>query len=308
MPAIMTVGDIVVEFLSKSIGQNFNEPGFFEGPFPAGSSGIFANQVAKTNSPIGIFAKVGVDGFADAALRHMSQNGVDLRGVSYSKITNTGSVFVRYLHNGSRDYIFHYANSAMGELTPNDIDESLLDDCKFLFISGASAFSTDSICKSVFHCVELAKKKDAKIVFDPNVRKELVTPDSKAKWDRLLADTHILLASEEEVLAMSGEDTLEATMLLPQYSHLEIVVLKMGKEGSRLLYEGKDLHFPAYKVEEVDPTGAGDNWDGAFISSLLKGISIEEAMDFANKAGAMSVTRRGPSSSFSETEIRRMFP
>ena len=74
----------------------------------------------------------------------------------------------------------------------------------------------------------------------------------------------------------------------------KIVVLKNGEEGSRIFYGDTVTDVPSFKVTEVDPTGAGDTFCGAFITALLEGKDIYECGRFANAAGAMSVRKQGP--------------
>ena len=72
------------------------------------------------------------------------------------------------------------------------------------------------------------------------------------------------------------------------------VVLKNGEAGSRIFMNDSVTDVPSFKVTEVDPTGAGDTFCGAFMTALLEGRSIFECGRFANAAGAMSVRRQGP--------------
>jgi sugar/nucleoside kinase (ribokinase family) len=73
------------------------------------------------------------------------------------------------------------------------------------------------------------------------------------------------------------------------------VVVKRGALGSSFFSaDGTRIDSPAFSVEEVDPTGAGDCFGGAYIACRRLGMSPEEALDYANAAGARNVTRRGP--------------
>ena len=74
----------------------------------------------------------------------------------------------------------------------------------------------------------------------------------------------------------------------------KIVVLKNGEAGSRIFTKDGVVDVPSFQVEEVDPTGAGDTFCGAFLTALLEGKSMEECGRFANAAGAMSVRKQGP--------------
>ena len=74
----------------------------------------------------------------------------------------------------------------------------------------------------------------------------------------------------------------------------KLIVLKNGEEGSRIYTRDEVVDVPSFPVEEVDPTGAGDTFCGAFLTALIEGKSIRECGRFANAAGAMSVRKQGP--------------
>ena len=74
----------------------------------------------------------------------------------------------------------------------------------------------------------------------------------------------------------------------------KIVVYKNGAAGSRIYAGDRVIDVPSYEVTEVDPTGAGDIFCGAFLVGLVENMSLEECGRFANAAGAMSVRKQGP--------------
>lgn len=74
----------------------------------------------------------------------------------------------------------------------------------------------------------------------------------------------------------------------------KIVVLKNGDAGCRIYSGDEVIDVPSFHVEEVDPTGAGDTFCGAFLTAMVEGKSLAECGRFANAAGAMSVGKQGP--------------
>ena len=74
----------------------------------------------------------------------------------------------------------------------------------------------------------------------------------------------------------------------------KIVVLKNGEAGCRIFSGNETMDIPSFPVTEVDPTGAGDTFCGAFLTALLEGKKLADCGRFANAAGAMSVRKRGP--------------
>jgi sugar/nucleoside kinase (ribokinase family) len=72
------------------------------------------------------------------------------------------------------------------------------------------------------------------------------------------------------------------------------IVLKQGPKGCRIFTKDADFEVPGFKVNEVDPTGAGDSFCAGFSVALLEGLSLPEAGRFANAVGALAVTKQGP--------------
>ena len=74
----------------------------------------------------------------------------------------------------------------------------------------------------------------------------------------------------------------------------EVVALKRGAEGCTIITKDQQLEAPAFTVEAVDPTGAGDCFDAGFVVGLLEGLPLEEVGRLANACGALGATQKGP--------------
>lgn len=96
---------------------------------------------------------------------------------------------------------------------------------------------------------------------------------------------NVLLANEREAEVLSGFAAGEAAAkeLGRRYP---MACVKLGAEGAVAAWDGRTIHEPAEPVEEVDPTGAGDAFDGALLAALVRGTSPEEALRAACRAGA----------------------
>ena len=75
---------------------------------------------------------------------------------------------------------------------------------------------------------------------------------------------------------------------------IPIVALKRGERGSTVFTASQRVDVPSVTVREVDPTGAGDCYGGAFVVGLLEGWDLPKVARFANVVGALAVTRKGP--------------
>ena len=112
----------------------------------------------------------------------------------------------------------------------------------------------------------------------------------------VLESTKILLPSGEEAEMLAGvKGEIEACQKLLDMGP-KIVVLKQGKEGCTIFsHETRDeIKVPGFKADEMDPTGAGDSFGGAFIVGYLAGWDLEKAARFANAVGAKKVEFFGP--------------
>lgn len=109
--------------------------------------------------------------------------------------------------------------------------------------------------------------------------------------ERFLAETapaNVVLANRLEARSLTGEDALAAARALSK--RFAIAVVKLGAEGAVLCVDDEVLEAPGERVREVDPTGAGDAFDGVFLASLARGSSPAEALRRACRAGALQVS------------------
>ena len=144
------------------------------------------------------------------------------------------------------------------------------------------------------------KAQGTKISFDPNVRTEHLTNPSKSKEsfeiiNAILEITSLFAPGLDELKLLTGLDDVEAAVKKCfENLNLEILMLKMGSKGSRIYTrDGQVIEQGLYKVESVDPTGAGDTSIGAFLCALLEGKSMKECAEIAAAAGAVYVAAFG---------------
>ncbi|MBA5763199.1 sugar kinase [Vibrio sp. 404] len=291
---IVSLGEIVVEIMATEINQPLSETGLFSGPFPSGAPAIFIDQVAKLGVDCSIISAVGKDGFGDINLKRLLKDGVDIAGISVLEDEVTGSAFVTYQSNGDRDFIFNIRKAACGQLSLNNANLAVLDDCTHLHIMGSSLIN-QNIVDLCLTAIDIVKSNQGKVSFDPNIRKELLNENMKASLTKILANTDIYMPSEAEVTVLSSCDN-DAAAIKEYFTHYNVseVVLKQGSKGATVFTPNSMTEISAFLVDEVDPTGAGDCFGGAYIACRVKGMSIEESLSIAAQCGARSVTFKGP--------------
>ncbi|MFM0154428.1 tagatose kinase [Paraburkholderia sediminicola] len=291
---ILTMGEILVEIMAAERGQSFRRPGTLIGPYASGAPAIFIDQVARIGSRCAMIGCVGDDDFGILNVERLRADGVDVSGIAVIKTATTGSAFVTYREDGERDFIFNIANSASGQLSVDNIREDFLNDCRHFHVMGSSLFSF-RIIEAMKKAIETVKDHGGTVSFDPNVRKEMLrVPEMREALDFVLDYTDVFLPSGNEVtlLAMAGSEAGAIDELLKR--GVREVVVKRGKDGCSFYDGTSETHLPAFSVEEIDPTGAGDCFGATYIACRSQGMEAGQALRYACASGAMAVTAMGP--------------
>jgi sugar/nucleoside kinase (ribokinase family) len=137
-----------------------------------------------------------------------------------------------------------------------------------------------------------------------------VTSDIDRVTDRteeLVAAVSIPIMAEHVPTALTGEPEMGRALRRLQERHGTMMCVTLGRSGA-MIVDGGRLHYaPAFAVDAVDTTGAGDVFRGGFIYGLLKGDAPTELLRFANAAAAVSCTRRGAMNAVpSLADVRKM--
>ncbi len=290
---IITVGEILAEILAEKKNQNFFElGGTLLGPFPSGAPAIAIDQAAKMGAKTTIIAKIGTDDFGLLNKNRLQSSGVDISNIIETSDNTTGNAFVTYAADGSRKFIFHFKHAACGELGPNDIDEAIIKNSKILHIMGCSVTGSPSMCAAIMKAIRAAKKHNVKISFDPNIRPELVTGEIFDYFNEILESCDFLLTGKSELIKLFGEYEKNLLELLKKKDR--IIVVKDGSRGTEVFTRTEAFKVDTFPTIEVDPTGAGDCFDGTFLALFCNGYDIKTASKYGNAAGALAVSKKGP--------------
>lgn len=307
MKKIVVVGEILVEIMADSEGEGFLEPLALTGPFPSGAPAIFADQAARLGQPCAIVSAVGKDDFGRINTDRLEQDGVDISAIRIDSDRPTGSAFVRYRSDGSRDFVFNIRHSACGYLEVTDGTKRVLESADHVHVMGSSLSSPEFITLNV-ETADAVKARGGTVSFDPNLRKEILNaPGMREAMIRILHLTDLFLPSGEELTLLTEASEDDAAILELFALGIKAIVHKNGVEGAHYYDPDHGFFRPAIVVDEVDPTGAGDCFGATFTSLWLRGTNVEEALELAVAAGAKAVTRRGPMEGAFDLETLRAF-
>jgi ribokinase len=255
------------------------------------SGGKGANQAfaaARLGGRVAMAGCVGADASGRTQLNNLAGAGVDVRHVVMEPSIPTGTAFITVQDNGENRIIV--APGANQAFTPDKIPLETLRAAKFVLLQMEIPWET--VQRAIFE----SKTGGARVILDP-----APAPAQRLSAEKL-AQVDYLTPNLSELAQLSGinlpEDaSLEAVARAAQSLGGETILVKLGPRGILCVNGDGTRHLPAFAVEAVDTTAAGDCFNAAFAVALSHGSTENEAIRFAQAAAALSVTRLGAQAS-----------
>ena len=286
MNKIVVIGSSNTDMVVRS--ERLPRPGesVIGGGFMMAGGGKGANQavaVVRMGHRVLFAAAVGNDMFGDAAVAAYKRFGID---TTYIARKDTPSGVALIMVDGAGQNSISVALGANNTLTVEDVMPAL----EQVESGDIVLLQLEIPMETVDACVAVAAAKGARVVLNP--------APAAVVSEHTLSKLYLITPNQTEAQTLTGVDvTDEATAQLAAQvlvSHgVERVVITMGSAGAYLYEEGKGVLIPACKVSAVDTTAAGDVYNGALCAALAEGQSLQDALKFATKASAISVTRVG---------------
>lgn len=234
--------------------------------------------VAKAGGNIMHAGCVGKDG--EILLQALKDNNVDTSLIKTVETASGQAIIQVDKHGQNCIILFHGANY--------EVDKAYIDEVMQDFAQGDILILQNEI-SNIDYIIEVAKAKQMKIYLNPSPINENLNKYNMQAIDGIFVNEHegAYLAGKEKV-----EDILDS--LASKYPELEII-LTFGDKGAYYCHKDINIFQPAYKVDAVDTTAAGDTFTGYFIALRQQGKSIEESLQKASKASSITVSRKGAS-------------
>lgn len=272
------------------IGSNFKE-------VPGGKGANQAVAMARLNGNVSMIGKVGEDAFGQTLINSLKNDKVD---TTYIKTTKgaTGVALITVDKNAQNSIVV--SPGANFEVKEEDIDNNI----KAIENSDIVVLQLETPLNTIKYALKKAKELNKYTLLNP-------APALKLD-DEIIKNVDLLTPNETELEIISGvsieteEDIQKAAQVMIEKGVKELIVT-LGSKGSLYINKEKSIFKKAYKVEAVDTTAAGDSYTGALAVALSNDKSIEEAMDFASKVGALSVLKEGAQSSLPTLEDVKNF-
>ena len=298
---VLSLGIYVIDVLGRPIDQ-FPEKGklalFDELEIHTGGC---ANNTALALARLGISAgamgKIGTDAFGDLILQALTDNGVDATGIRQDADVSTSFTFVAIASDGERTF-YHYIG-ANGELCEADLNWELIKTTKILHIAGALVMPR-------FDGAPMAN------VLRETKRLGITTSldtayDATGKWmetlEPCLHHVDIFMPSIVEAQQLTGlSECREIAQFLRNHYSIQTIAIKMGENGSYISTPETEFSVPAYPVNVLDATGAGDAYVAGFLAGIIMGWDLEATGELASATGAACVTAIGTTAGIQNLE------
>ena len=296
---VIALGELLIDFTMN--GQSEQGNNMFEACPGGAPCNVLAllNKMGKKTAFIG---KVGKDQFGALLRDTITEAGIDASNLMVDENVNTTLAFVHTFPDGDREFSFYRNPGADMMLTADEVNPEVVKDTK-VFHFGTLSMTHEGVREATKKAVETAKANGCLVSFDPNLRPPLWSSLDLAKeqMEYGFGKCDILKISDNEIQFVSvKEDYDEGIAYLQETYNIPLILLTMGKDGSRAYYKGMRVERPGFSVKAIETTGAGDTFCGSSLNYLvdhdfenLTEEQLGEMLTFANAAAALVTTKKG---------------
>ncbi len=297
---VTALGELLIDFTDNGVSAQGNT--IFEAN-PGGAPCNVLAMLQKLDHKTAFIGKVGNDIFGSKLKGVLKEVGIDISNLITDKDVRTTLAFVQTFEDGDRDFSFYRNPGADMMLSECEVDENLIRNSK-IFHFGTLSMTHEGVRKATKKAISTAKDSGAIVSFDPNLRPPLweSLEDAKEQVAYGLTQCDILKISDNEIQWFTGEKDYEAGIKkLREEYNIPLIVLSMGKDGSRAYYKDLRVEKSAFVQEKtIETTGAGDTFGGCCLHYILQyGLNnldedkLSEMLTFANAAASIITTKKG---------------
>lgn len=297
---VTALGELLIDFTENGTSVQGNP--LFEAN-PGGAPCNVLAILSKLGHKTAFVGKVGKDFFGQQLKDAITEVGIDGEYLCMDEEIHTTLALVHTFPDGDRDFSFYREPGADMMLAEEEVPEGLLRDTK-LFHFGTLSMTHEGVRKATKKAIQIAEEAGAIISFDPNLRPPLWKSLEDAREQVLYGMAHcqILKISDNEIQWLTGkEDYTEGVNWIRERYQIPLILVSMGKEGSRAYYKESIVEVSPFLQENtVETTGAGDTFCGCVLHYVcehgledLTEEGLKEMLVFANGAASLITTRKG---------------
>lgn len=298
-PKIVVVGSANTDMTVQI--RNLPEPGetVLGGEYIQAPGGKGANQAvaaARLGAEVTFIARLGRDGFGDAAIAAYKAEGINTKYIIRDDNALSGVALI--MVNRSGENIIAVAQGANAKLSPEDIlaAESAIIGANCLLVQLEIPLET------VQAAILLAVKHYVPVILNP-------APATKL-FPALLEMVDYLTPNENEAAALAGKQStrhaIDGAYTLKTQLKIKNLVITLGEKGAAIVDYCNQI-VPSFAIQSVDTTGAGDAFNGGLAVALARGDLLLDAVKFANAVAALTTTGSGAQSSMPTASAVKAF-
>jgi sugar/nucleoside kinase (ribokinase family) len=251
------------------------------------ASAICAMGLARLGTPVAFLGKVGTDPWGEFCVDVMRAAGIDVSRVAGDAKLKTGvTVSITSPHDRA---LVSYLGSIRA-LRADDVPTAAFAGFDHLHVS--SYFLQEGLRPGVRGLFARAHAAGLTTSLDPGF-------DPSERWEAdllsTLAEADLFLPNEVEITAVTRRGNIAEALRQLENGRTRVIA-KLGAEGCMTLEDGQPLAVPAFRVEPVDTTGAGDSFDAGFLHAWLRGLSLRESLRWGAACGSLSTRGLGGTS------------
>lgn len=297
---VVALGELLIDFTENGVSGQGNP--IMEAN-PGGAPCNVLSMLSRLGHKTGFIGKVGRDGFGKQLRDALAEVGISTEGFVEDESVHTTLAFVHKKEDGDREFSFYRNPGADMMLGEGDLKADMIENCR-IFHFGTLSMTHEGCRNATKKAIEMAERAGAVLSFDPNLREAL--------WDSLeeareqvsygLEHCQILKISDNEILWFTGaKDFDEGIEILREKYNIPLILLSLGRDGSRAYTEKYQVEVPAVIQENtIETTGAGDTFGGCVLHYVLSHgwheygeEELREMLRFANGAASIVTTRKG---------------
>lgn len=297
---VTALGELLIDFTENGTSAQGN-------PIlevnPGGAPCNVLAMLTKLGMKTAFIGKIGKDMFGTQLETALKEVGIDTKGLKKDEKVHTTLAFVHTMEDGDREFSFYRNPGADMMLAADELAEDIITDTKIFHYGSLSM--TDEPCRTATkEAIRMAEEAGAVLSFDPNLREPLweSLEDAREQIVYGLEHCRILKISDNEIQWLTGkEDFDEGIAVIQEKYQIPLILLSMGKEGSRAYTRDLRVERASFRQENtIETTGAGDTFCACVLYYVLshgwKEYSEEELgemLTFANAAASIITTRKG---------------
>lgn len=297
---VVALGELLIDFTENGTSGQGNP--VYEAN-PGGAPCNVLSMLNRLGHQTAFLGKVGNDIFGRQLRSTVESAGINVEGLLTDEDVRTTLAFVETKPDGDRDFSFYRNPGADMMLREEEVRDDIIATGK-IFHFGTLSMTNEPVRSATKHAIAVAKENGALISFDPNIREPLWKDMEEAKEQTAygLSVCDILKISDNEIQWFSGkEDYTEGIRMLQQTYQIPLILLSMGRDGSRVYYKNMIVEVPAFlQKNTIETTGAGDTFGACCLHYILQyGLmelteqQLKDMLTFANAAASIITTRKG---------------